>query len=53
MWTGITRCNHGKDRGLDPHGEHDKYVVEFVQKYRDTLEQLPSAFFSVSLCRAR
>lgn len=30
-------------------GKHDKHVVEFVQKNRDTLELLPSAFFSVSL----
>jgi menaquinone-dependent protoporphyrinogen oxidase len=30
-------------------GKHDKHVVEFVQKNRDTLERLPSAFFSVSL----
>jgi menaquinone-dependent protoporphyrinogen oxidase len=30
-------------------GKHDKRVVEFVQKNRDTLERLPSAFFSVSL----
>jgi menaquinone-dependent protoporphyrinogen oxidase len=26
-------------------GKHDKHVVEFVQKNRDTLERLPSAFF--------
>jgi menaquinone-dependent protoporphyrinogen oxidase len=30
-------------------GKHDKHVVEFVQRNRDTLERLPSAFFSVSL----
>ncbi|HEU4513380.1 MAG TPA: flavodoxin domain-containing protein [Nocardioidaceae bacterium] len=30
-------------------GKHDKHVVEFVQKNRDTLERMPSAFFSVSL----
>ena len=30
-------------------GKHDKRVVEFVQKNHDTLERLPSAFFSVSL----
>ena len=30
-------------------GKHDKHVVEFVQKNLDTLERLPSAFFSVSL----
>jgi menaquinone-dependent protoporphyrinogen oxidase len=30
-------------------GKHDKHVVKFVQKNRDTLERLPSAFFSVSL----
>ncbi|MBM7800517.1 menaquinone-dependent protoporphyrinogen oxidase [Microlunatus panaciterrae] len=30
-------------------GEHNKRVVEFVQKNRDTLQRLPSAFFSVSL----
>lgn len=30
-------------------GKHDKHVVEFVQKNHDTLDQLPSAFFSVSL----
>ncbi len=30
-------------------GKHDKHVVEFVQKGRDVLERLPSAFFSVSL----
>jgi menaquinone-dependent protoporphyrinogen oxidase len=30
-------------------GKHDKHVVEFVRNNRDTLERLPSAFFSVSL----
>lgn len=30
-------------------GKHDKRVVEFVEKNRDALERLPSAFFSVSL----
>lgn len=30
-------------------GKHDKRVVEFVQRNRDTLERLPSCFFSVSL----
>lgn len=30
-------------------GKHDKHVAEFVQKNHDTLERLPSAFFSVSL----
>ena len=30
-------------------GKHDKHVVEFVHKNHDTLERLPSAFFSVSL----
>ena len=30
-------------------GKHDKHVVEFVQKNRETLERVPSAFFSVSL----
>lgn len=30
-------------------GKHDKHVVDFVQKNHDTLDQLPSAFFSVSL----
>ena len=30
-------------------GKHGKHVVEFVRKNRDTLERLPSAFFSVSL----
>ena len=30
-------------------GKHDKHVVEFVRKNHDTLERLPSAFFSVSL----
>jgi menaquinone-dependent protoporphyrinogen oxidase len=30
-------------------GKHDKHVVEFVQRNRDTLGRLPSAFFSVSL----
>jgi menaquinone-dependent protoporphyrinogen oxidase len=30
-------------------GKHDKHLVEFVQKTRDTLDRLPSAFFSVSL----
>jgi menaquinone-dependent protoporphyrinogen oxidase len=30
-------------------GKHDKHVAEFVQKNRDTLERLPSVFFSVSL----
>jgi menaquinone-dependent protoporphyrinogen oxidase len=30
-------------------GKHDKHVVKFVQKNHDALDQLPSAFFSVSL----
>jgi menaquinone-dependent protoporphyrinogen oxidase len=30
-------------------GKHDRHVVEFVRQNRDTLERLPSAFFSVSL----
>jgi menaquinone-dependent protoporphyrinogen oxidase len=30
-------------------GKHENYVRDFVQKNRDTLERLPSAFFSVSL----
>jgi menaquinone-dependent protoporphyrinogen oxidase len=30
-------------------GKHDKHVFGFVQKNRDGLELLPSAFFSVSL----
>ena len=30
-------------------GKHDKHVVTFVKENRDTLERLPSAFFSVSL----
>ena len=30
-------------------GKHGKHVVDFVQKNHDTLEQIPSAFFSVSL----
>jgi menaquinone-dependent protoporphyrinogen oxidase len=30
-------------------GKHDKHVVDFVQRNRDTLSALPSAFFSVSL----
>ena len=30
-------------------GKHGKHVVDFVQKNHDTLDQLPSAFFSVSL----
>lgn len=30
-------------------GKHDKHVVEFVHRNHDTLERLPSAFFSVSL----
>jgi menaquinone-dependent protoporphyrinogen oxidase len=30
-------------------GKHDKHVADFVVKNRDTLERLPSAFFSVSL----
>jgi len=30
-------------------GKHDKHVVEFAKKNHDTLERLPSAFFSVSL----
>ena len=30
-------------------GKHDKHVVEFVRKNHDTLDRLPSAFFSVSL----
>ncbi len=30
-------------------GKHDKHVVEFVKKNLETLNRLPSAFFSVSL----
>jgi menaquinone-dependent protoporphyrinogen oxidase len=30
-------------------GKHDKHVVDFVQKSREALERVPSAFFSVSL----
>jgi menaquinone-dependent protoporphyrinogen oxidase len=30
-------------------GKHDKHVVEFTRRNRDSLERLPSAFFSVSL----
>lgn len=30
-------------------GKHDKHVAEFVEKNLDTLERVPSAFFSVSL----
>ena len=30
-------------------GKHDKHLGEFVERNRDTLERLPSAFFSVSL----
>jgi menaquinone-dependent protoporphyrinogen oxidase len=30
-------------------GKHDKHVIEFVRKNRETLVNLPSAFFSVSL----
>lgn len=30
-------------------GKHDKHAVEFVRHNRDTLQKLPSAFFSVSL----
>jgi menaquinone-dependent protoporphyrinogen oxidase len=30
-------------------GKHDKHVVEFVRKNHETLVNLPSAFFSVSL----
>lgn len=30
-------------------GKHEGYVVDFVKWYRDALERLPSAFFSVSL----
>ncbi len=30
-------------------GKHDKHAVEFVEKNRDALQRLPSAFFSVSL----
>jgi menaquinone-dependent protoporphyrinogen oxidase len=30
-------------------GKHDKRVVEFVRRNRDTLRRLPSAFYSVSL----
>jgi menaquinone-dependent protoporphyrinogen oxidase len=30
-------------------GKHDKHVVEFARGNRDTLQRLPSAFFSVSL----
>jgi menaquinone-dependent protoporphyrinogen oxidase len=30
-------------------GKHDKHAVDFVQQNRDTLDRIPSAFFSVSL----
>lgn len=30
-------------------GKHDKHVIEFVEKNRDALTQMPSAFYSVSL----
>ena len=30
-------------------GRHDKHVIDFVRKNRDTLARMPSAFFSVSL----
>ena len=30
-------------------GKHENYVRDFVRENRDTLERLPSAFFSVSL----
>jgi menaquinone-dependent protoporphyrinogen oxidase len=30
-------------------GKHDKHVVEFARRNRQTLERLPSCFFSVSL----
>ena len=30
-------------------GKHEEYVRDFVRENRDTLERLPSAFFSVSL----
>jgi menaquinone-dependent protoporphyrinogen oxidase len=30
-------------------GKHEEHLRDFVQKNRDTLERLPSAFFSVSL----
>lgn len=30
-------------------GKHDKHIVEYLQKNRNKLERLPSAFFSVSL----
>lgn len=30
-------------------GKHEGYVVDFVERYRDALERLPSAFFCVSL----
>lgn len=48
------------DHALDDHdgaivgasihmGKHDKHVARFVERNRDVLERLPSAFFSVSL----
>lgn len=33
-------------------GKHDKHVVELVRRSRDTLDRLPTAFFSVSLAAA-
>ena len=30
-------------------GKHEAYVLDFVREYRDALERLPSAFFSVSM----
>ncbi|BCT75208.1 oxygen-independent protoporphyrinogen oxidase HemG [Sinomonas cyclohexanicum] len=51
------RESHGTPAGYDGvivggsiHvGKHDKHVVEFVQQNLDTLAQVPSGFFSVSM----
>jgi menaquinone-dependent protoporphyrinogen oxidase len=52
--------NHPKDGGVANYdgvivgssihmGKHDKHAIAFVRSNRETLEKLPSAFFSVSL----
>ena len=53
----VERARAGRPEGYDAvivgasvhMGRHERWVVEYVRQNRDTLERLPSAFFSVSL----
>ena len=46
---GVSGCDGVIVGGSIHMGKHDKHVVEFARNNRDILEELPSAFFSVSL----